>query len=60
MTIDKMKDKLYSVYPNNTWRNKVNAMHDNQVVAVFNKFKEEGRFNIKKERKTNEEQLSFF
>lgn len=59
MEIEKMKKELYNVYPNNTWFNKVNSMPDNQVLAIFYKFKEKGKFEKKKEKKTNEEQLSF-
>lgn len=48
MSVEKMREWLYSAYPNATWRNKVDKMPDNQVIAVFNKFKAEGRFEKKK------------
>ncbi len=48
MTIQQMREWLYSVYQNGTWRNKVDRMPDNQIIAVYKKFEAEGRFNKKK------------
>lgn len=48
MTIDQMRQWLYSAYPNATWRNKVDRMPDYQVIAVYNRFSREGRFEKKK------------
>lgn len=45
MTVRQMRDAIADVYPNNTWKYKVNAMPDCQVIAVYYKFKETGKFD---------------
>lgn len=37
------RDELKLVYMSASWAQKVNAMPDNQVVAVYLKFKREGK-----------------
>lgn len=48
--IDKMRAEIKEVYPGWKWRTRVDGMSDNQVFAIFLKFKSEGRFD--KPRKT--------
>jgi hypothetical protein len=40
-----MREAIAAVYPNNTWKRKVDAMPDYQVIAVYHSFKETGRFD---------------
>lgn len=43
MTVDQMRAALLQVYPGPGWQVKVLAMHDNQIIAIYAKFKKEGR-----------------
>ena len=71
MTVNQMAAKIISVYPNEAWRRKVNLMSDNQIIAIYYKFLETGKFDQKPARVpkkhnttfgkvTEGEQLSFF
>lgn len=43
--IDRMRAEIKEVYPGWGWRKRVDSMADNQVFAIFLKFKSEGRFD---------------
>lgn len=43
MTIANMRAWVTSVYPNNTWAEKVRNMSDEQVTAMFIKFQRQGK-----------------
>lgn len=66
MTVDQMRKAIIKVYPNDTWRRKVNRMYDNQVIAIYHSFKEHGKFDEVKKREKSEkkkqkyEQVSMF
>lgn len=44
MLVNEMRKKVKTVYDNYTWRNKVDAMPDKQVIAIFYSMQEKGRF----------------
>lgn len=48
--IESMRDDISKVYDGPRWKERVRYMHDDQVIAVWNKFKESGKFE---KRKTN-------
>ena len=69
MTHERMREKLKMVYPNQTWSDKVDAMDERQVVAIFLSMKEAGRLDKKnakeayekwKESKRKPQQLDIF
>ena len=37
MSVDQMRDEISSVYPSESWWEKVDAMSDRQVAAVYNR-----------------------
>lgn len=45
MTVARMREAIAAVYPNNTWKRRVDAMPDYQVIAVYYSFEETGRFD---------------
>lgn len=45
MTVEEMRYAISKVYPGDKWRNKVAKMPDNQIVALYCKFLEGGKFN---------------
>lgn len=47
MSIDQMRAKVKAVYDNDNWKNKVNAMGENQVVAIYYSFLRKGKFDPK-------------
>ena len=51
MLMDDMRAAITSVYPNATWKYRVDKMGDNQVIAIYYKFQEEGKFDKKKKEK---------
>jgi len=53
-TIEYMRKKISKVYPGMKWVNKCRAMHPDQVYAIYHKFKEEGRFDKKKNKQKEE------
>ena len=49
MTTEKMRAAIEQVYAGPTWRLRVQAMDDRQVVAIYKSMKEEGRLDSSKE-----------
>ena len=47
MTIDQMRAAIVDVYPGRKWERKVEKMHDDQVVAVYNNLLRSGKFDKK-------------
>lgn len=45
MGVRDMRTAIKSAYPGIKWESKVNAMPDNQVVAIYNHFIRDGVFN---------------
>lgn len=45
MTVYEMKCAIRKVYNTNSWRRKVDAMYDDQVIAIYCKFQEEGKLD---------------
>lgn len=42
MTVQQMKDAIVRVYLTESWRKKVEAMYDNQVIAIYYDFLNRG------------------
>lgn len=57
MTVSEMRAAIIKIYPNATWKFRVERMSDSQVIAIYYKFKEGGKFN-KPKKDTN--QLTVF
>lgn len=63
-----MRDEISNVYDTKSWRNKVDEMYDDQVIAIYYSFLRTGKINkvLKKEKpeidpaNLNPEQLNFF
>lgn len=53
MEVYQMREKIKKVYPTETWRNRVDHMPDNQVMAIYFSMKESGRLD-KPKKKTKE------
>ena len=51
MTIRQMRAILRKLYKSERWAQKVNAMPDNQVFAVYHSFLERGEFEKAKQKK---------
>ena len=49
MTVREMRYYISKVYPGKGWKDKVAKMPEDQVMAVYFSFLENGRFNKKKE-----------
>lgn len=47
MIVDNMRAAIMDVYPGGKWRRKVEKMYDDQVIAVYNKFLNNGTFEKK-------------
>ena len=68
MTVNQMREYILKVYPGPSWKRKVAAMYDDQVIAVYYKFLESGKFDEKDKNKENSkpiykcmlEQMSLF
>ena len=45
--IDAMRNEIEKVYPGDRWKRKVAFMDDNQVIAVYYKFLNDGKFAAK-------------
>ena len=43
--VSKKREALKAVYPSKRWATKVNNMSDNQVIAVYLRFKSQGKVN---------------
>lgn len=44
MTVDQMRQFVRNVYPTDGWWNKVAKMSDNQIIAIYSKWLESGKF----------------
>ena len=63
MTTNQMRIQISDVYNTPTWRNKVDHMSDNQVIAIFHRFLKEDKFVTNKTAKIPGEhthQMSLF
>ena len=61
MSIEQMREALKKVYDSWRWRNKVDAMSEKQVYAVYCKFLEQGKFkDLNKKVKERGIQLTIF
>ena len=55
MTVEAMRTAIMEVYPGPTWRIKVQAMKDNQVIAIYKHMQRDNVFErAKKARKKKE------
>lgn len=50
ISIDQMREVIIDAYPGDLWRGKVNAMHDNQIIAIYQSMLH--RFKSKNNRKS--------
>lgn len=44
MNVEHMRSRISDVYPYDKWKNKVAAMYDDQVIAIFHNFVKRGMF----------------
>lgn len=44
MSVDQMRAAIAEVYSGNKWKRKVDKMHNDQVIAVYNNFLKSGKF----------------
>lgn len=52
MLVDQMRAEVAKAYQSASWKKKVSAMPDNQILALYFKFSSEGKFSgVKSERK---------
>lgn len=54
MNVELMRGAIIKVYDSDSWKRKVRAMYDDQVIAVYYKFLRTGKFKELLERKINE------
>lgn len=54
MTVQQMRNKIISVYEGMAWRRRVENMPDDQVIAIYYRFLEDGKFNQPKKKKAIE------
>lgn len=52
LSIEQMREKIGSVYDGISWKNKVHFMPEDQVIAIYYRFRDQGYFNKKKTNKT--------
>lgn len=52
MSVDQMRKAIIDVYPGTSWLNRVYRMGDNQIIAIYYKFKKEGKFDKVKPQKS--------
>lgn len=50
MTVLQMKNQISKVYDGQKWKDRVQRMSDNQVIAVYNSFLSSGKMNQKSTR----------
>lgn len=52
MTNYEMREAIRKVYQTTSWRDKVDKMYDDQVIAIYLRFEKEGKLNkvMKRER----------
>ena len=64
MTVDQMREKIIRVYAGPTWRYRVQAMEDRQVIAIYHHMIEDGVFDKMGKKKKKDpvlcEQLTIF
>ena len=45
MTVANMRDEISNVYDTKSWKNKVDEMYDDQVIAIYYNFMRSGKLN---------------
>ena len=60
MNVEYMRTKVMQVYPTHKWAAKVHRMPDDQVVAIFLTFKEQGKFEPRKNPGEKTHQISMY
>lgn len=58
MLVSEMRKKVKSVYGNSTWDRKVDAMPDNQVIAIFYSMREKGIFRNREKKRNTYHQIN--
>lgn len=48
MSVAQMRNEIAMVYPGEGWKQKVDRMHERQVVAIYMNFQRNGKFEGKK------------
>lgn len=43
MSVEQMRARVREVYPGAVWKEKVSHMPDNQIIALYYKFRNEGK-----------------
>ena len=44
MSVAQMRQEIAAIYPGDRWKNRVNGMHERQVVAIYMNFQKTGKF----------------
>ena len=57
MKVETMRREICKAYPSDIWHKRVKKMPDNQIIAIYHKFQQSGKFE-KKEKPTYQ-QLKF-
>lgn len=57
MSINQMRAAIVEVYTSNKWRRKVEKMHDDQIIAVYYKFLRNGKFEQRKPKIHNKNEM---
>lgn len=58
MTIEAMREIISRCYKSDSWKNRCRKMNDGQVVAIYYKFLETGKFSVDKNaRKSPREEI---
>ena len=58
MEVEQMRCLISKVYEGPKWKDKVRHMPDNQVIAVYYKFAQNGKFDKKKKKPVKKEQFN--
>jgi hypothetical protein len=54
--VNQMRQAIIAAYPGKSWKQKVNQMSDNQIIAIFSSLKE----REEQEKKEQERQMRLF
>lgn len=60
MSIEQMRKMISGVYPGVEWASRVRCMKENQVLAIYTKFLDDGKFDKKEEEKSPWVQMTLF
>lgn len=56
LSVEMMRARIATCYPGIRWKNRCKAMNVNQVIAIYHKFLNDGKFKRTKEQKKKEKE----